>query len=140
MATITSRLLSTAALGVLAMGTTSLTASANSTDPWEVFANSAYGYCDAKKLSSVWSNSIEEAKVVLGQKILNRIQHLSDWDISTATNVGCSADEISLYPEDEQKLARFWGVSADQARAQAIGLINQMGEKQFYASTFGAYR
>ena len=64
-----------------------------------VFANSEYGYCDAKKVGSVWGVNIDQAKVVIGNKIMGNITHLIDADIASTggtgfLQLGRSANEV----------------------------------------------
>ncbi|MCZ8042259.1 MAG: hypothetical protein O9330_07265 [Beijerinckiaceae bacterium] len=99
---------------------------------WDAYANSNYGYCDAKKVAKVWGNSIDDAKTVIGQKILNNIQHLVDNDIaSTRESVACSWSETELSYNDAVKLAKKWGGTIEAAKINATRQVSLMGNKKF---------
>lgn len=117
-------MLATAAIASIA----SVPARAN--QAMDVYANSIYGYCDAKKVAAVWNNSIFEAKAVIGNKIMQNIQHLVDQDIASARWVGCSWDETELTYEDALKLAEFWDRSPSSAKQKAAAMASEMGVKR----------
>lgn len=105
---------------------------AHAQDAWGVYAASNYGYCDAKKVASVWNKNTDGAKVVIGNKILSQLQHLVDQDIaSTALRVRCSWAETQLSYADAQKLGRYWGRSTAEAKNKAASLMSEWGSKKF---------
>lgn len=96
------------------------------------YAQSLYGYCDAKKVASVWKSGVGEAKTIIGNKILGNLQNLIDADIaSTRTRVTCSWDDTGLSFDDAMRLARFWGNDSIQAKQKAVELTTEMGNKKF---------
>jgi hypothetical protein len=98
----------------------------------DAYADSKYGYCDAKKIAKVWGGSIEAAKAVIGQKILSNLQSLADTDIaSTQNSVHCDWGDTELSYEDAEKLAKVWGRSVEGAKTKATRLVSEMGNKKF---------
>lgn len=98
----------------------------------DAYANSSYGFCDAKKLSVVWNIGIGEAKAVIGAKILGNIQHLADEDIaSTNGTVSCDWDDTELAFEDAMKLAAYWGKDSIEAKQKAAQMHSELGNKKF---------
>ena len=97
----------------------------------QVFANSDYGYCDAKKVASVWNVGIGQAKAVIGDKILGNITHLIDADIaSTAGQVYCSWEDLQMSYNDAVALGNFWGRQPHEAKTKASNMATQMGKKE----------
>jgi hypothetical protein len=97
----------------------------------QMFANSDYGYCDAKKVASVWNVGIGQAKVVIVNKILGNITHLIDADIaSTAGRVHCSWEDLQMSYNDAVALGNFWGRQAYEAKSKASAMATQMGKKK----------
>ncbi len=117
---------------VLQQGPVSFTGSAQAqSNSQRVFANSDYGYCDAKKVASVWNVNIGQAKVVIGNKILGNITHLIDADIaSTAGRVYCSWEDLQMSYNDAIALGNFWGRQPFEAKTKASNMATQMGKKK----------
>lgn len=98
----------------------------------DAYGSSKYGYCDAKKIAKVWGGSIDAAKAIIGQKILNNLQSLADADIaSTRSSVRCDWGDTQLSYEDAEKLAKVWGRSVESAKTKATRLVSEMGNKKF---------
>src|SRR5262249_48938957 len=57
---------------------------------FQAYAHSRYGYCDAKKVADVWHTDVGGGKVVIGNKIKQRLIDLVDADIAGASGVRCS--------------------------------------------------
>ena len=96
------------------------------------YANSIYGYCDAKKIAAVWGRDIGSAKAVIGAKILNNLQHLADQDIaSTRNQVRCGWDEAELSYNDAVRLGQYWGRQPHEAKLKVEQMMTEMGHKQF---------
>lgn len=103
------------------------------------FSNSAYGYCDAKKVAHVWGTDIYAAKAVIGSKIVGGLTHLLDQDIaSTAASVPCSFADMGLTYDQAVALSDLWGVSVWEAKEQAATVGSQVGHKGFHEA-FGEY-
>ncbi|WP_373236396.1 hypothetical protein [Cohaesibacter celericrescens] len=97
------------------------------------YSNSLYGFCDAKKVASVWNKGIGDAKAIIGGKILGNLTHLIDADIaSTRNSVRCSYADTQLQYKDAEKLGQHWGVSANQAKTMAATKMSATGTKLFY--------
>jgi hypothetical protein len=98
----------------------------------DAYARSDYGYCDAKKVASVWHQSINDAKTTIGNKILTHLENLLDQDIaSTSRRVRCDWEDIGLRFQDAQKLGKIWGLSPGDAKTKAERLATQMGGRKF---------
>ena len=98
----------------------------------ELFFQSSYGYCDAKKVAHVWSIGIGEAKAVIGSKVSNGLTDLVDADIaSTAASVSCDWVESDLNFEDALALADFWGVDVGEAKSKVSIYMSQLGHHGF---------
>ena len=96
------------------------------------YANSAYGYCDAKKISAVWNNDIGRAKIVIGRKIASGLTHLIDQDIaSTANSVPCSYQESGFGYDDAVRLSQLWNIGIGQAKDKIQYNTSRMGTKKF---------
>ena len=97
----------------------------------QTFANSDYGYCDAKKVASVWNVGLGQAKVVIGNKILGNLTHLIDADIArTAGRVYCSWEDLQMSYNDAVALGNFWGRQPYEAKTKASNMATQMGKKK----------
>ena len=95
------------------------------------YADSDYGFCDAKKIASVWGQSVWEGKITISNKINAGITHLADADIESARNVSCDWTEAGLNFEDAQRLADFWGNSVDEAKSKVATRMSEIGHKRF---------
>ena len=117
---------------VLQHGSVAFTGSAQAqSHSQQVFANSDYGYCDAKKVASVWNVGIGQAKAVIGDKIIVNITHLIDADIaSTAGRVYCSWEDLQMSYNDAVALGNFWGRQPHEAKTKASNMATQMGKKE----------
>lgn len=98
---------------------------------FDTYAASDYGYCDAKKIASVWGQSIFEGKLTLARKILGDITELADADIASASNVRCDWSEAELTFADAERLAAYWGHTVDSAKSKVADLMTEMGHKRF---------
>lgn len=108
------------------------TSEANERRSFNAYFNSAYGFCDAKKVARVWGRNIGQAKAVIGTKILNNLTHLIDSDIrSTRNSVTCSWQETDLTYNDARRLANFWGRPTHEAKQKASRMVSEMGTKRF---------
>ena len=95
------------------------------------FANSDYGYCDAKKVASVWSVGIGQAKVVIGNKVLGSLSHLIDADISsTSGRVRCSWEDLQMSYDDALALGNYWNRQPFEAKAKAANLASRSGQEK----------
>ncbi|MDF1680630.1 hypothetical protein [Ponticaulis sp.] len=101
------------------------------TGDFEIYAASDYGFCDAKKIASVWGASVWEGKMILSNKISAGITILADADIQSATNVRCDWSEAELTYDDAQRLADFWGNSVDEAKSKVAMRMSEIGHKRF---------
>ena len=117
---------------VLQQGPAGFTGSAQAqSHSQQVFANSDYGYCDAKKVAAVWNVGIGKAKAVIGDKIIGNITHLIDADIaSTAGQVYCSWEDLQMSYNDAVALGNFWGRQPHEAKTKASNMATQMGKKE----------
>lgn len=106
----------------------------------DVYANSIYGYCDAKKVAAVWNNSVFQAKAVIGNKIIQNLQHLIDQDIASARGVGCTWEETELTYEDALKLAEYWDRSPSSAKQKAASMASEMGVKRMMEQLWNVLR
>ncbi len=101
------------------------------------YSESAYGYCDAKKVAEIWGIDVDWAKSVIGDKITSDRTELVDADIaSTAQSVSCSWAESELSYEDAEALADNWGVSIADAKAQVAQEMSEHGRKHFMETTY----
>lgn len=89
-----------------------------------------YGYCDAKKVASVWNISISQAKAVIDDKIRNNRENLLRADIANS-RTGCSWSEVQITYRDAENLARYWGISTNDAKTKAKAFVNDWGKKRF---------
>ncbi len=106
----------------------------------DVYANSIYGYCDAKKVAAVWNNSVFQAKAVIGNKIMQNLQHLVDRDIASARWVGCSWEDTELSYEDALRLAEYWDRSPTSAKQKAAAMASEMGVKRMMEQLWNVLR
>ena len=98
----------------------------------EIYSLSGYGYCDAKKIAHVWGQSIGDAKITIGEKVRNGLEHLADADIaSTRGVVRCDWSETQLSYEDAEKLGAFWGETVEDAKTKAAGYVSDVGYRRF---------
>jgi len=96
------------------------------------YFNSAYGFCDAKKIANVWGTDAYEGKLILGNKILAGLTRLADQDIaSTRNRVWCSWEESELSYDDAEYLADIWGVRTSRAKDKVENYISEMGSRKF---------
>jgi hypothetical protein len=100
----------------------------------QTYFHSRYGYCDAKKVASVWKTDVGGAKVVIGNKIRQRITGLVDQDIASASGVRCAWEETDLTFQDARRLAAYWGRPIEAAKFKAANLVSDMGTKKFRAT------
>lgn len=102
-------------------------------DAFEAFANSDFGYCDAKKIAHVWGESdVYQGKVILGNKVLGGLEHLAEMDIaSTAGIVQCDWNDTQLAYEDAVQLAEYWGRTPLEAKTKAAHMMSDIGHKKF---------
>ena len=122
-----------AALAVALSGSMPAPASAQSQQALQVFANSTYGYCDAKKVAVVWGIDIVAAKAVIGNKIMGNITNLVDQDIaSTAGRVRCSWEDLQMSYNDAVVLGQFWGRQPHEAKAKAAAIATDWGRKRLH--------
>jgi hypothetical protein len=107
----------------------------------DAFADSGYGYCDAKKIAHVWGESDPyEGKIILGNKVLGDLEHLADADIaSTAGKVMCEWWEAGLSYEDAVALGEYWGRSVEDSKLKVADLMSDMGYRQFRSVMSGAF-
>ncbi|MCF7993582.1 MAG: hypothetical protein K9L32_00555 [Chromatiaceae bacterium] len=107
----------------------------------QAYINSAYGYCDAKKVAFVWGRNAGEAKTIIGNKILANLQNLIDQDIqSTRGRVFCTYQETDLSYSDAENLGRYWGRPTHEAKEKATQMVSEMGTKRFREIMAGALR
>lgn len=100
-------------------------------DKDNAYFNSAYTFCDAKKIGVVWNQNAYGGKQVIGAKILSGLTHLADADIkSTSRTVACTFRELELTYEDAQRLASYWNMSVGQAKTHAEALGSKWGGKE----------
>ncbi len=92
----------------LTMAQTAL-ASSVPVDPFEVFANSGYTYCDATLVAALWKIDVTQAKAEIGQKIVNGLAANIPPLLADARRVAtCSwADTPHTY-DDAERLAAYW--------------------------------
>ena len=122
-----------AALAVALSGGMAAPAQAQNQQALQVFANSNYGYCDAKKVAAVWGIDIVGAKAVIGNKIMGNITNLVDADIaSTAGRVRCSWEELQMSYNDAVVLGQFWGRQPHEAKAKAAAIATDWGRKRLH--------
>lgn len=102
-------------------------------DAIEAFANSDFGYCDAKKIAHVWGEAdVYDGKVILGNKVLGGLENLAEMDIaSTGGIVRCDWEETQLAYEDAAQLAEFWGRTPLEAKSKAAHIMTDIGFKKF---------
>jgi hypothetical protein len=98
----------------------------------QAYYNSAYGYCDAKKIAYVWNVGVDQAKAVIGNKVLANLQHLADGYIQRARGrVFCDYGDTELSYADAEKLGRYWGRPTHEAKQKATQMVSEMGNKRF---------
>ena len=95
----------------LTFASVALTGRAAAANELETFFSSAYTYCDAKLVASLWSIPIDEAKATIGRKILNGIGDAVPVILQEARLAyACEwADTPHTY-SDAEKLAALWGL------------------------------
>jgi len=92
-------------------------------DPTETFLQqSKYTYCDAKLLSTLWKQSMSDAKARVGTKLQagKPGEKFLDTELANArknTAARCSYDEAGFTFDDVQKLARLWKKTVSEAKA-----------------------
>jgi hypothetical protein len=96
------------------------------------YYNSRYGYCDAKKIASVWGVDEYQGKIIIGNKILGGLTRLANQDIaSTRNRVWCSWEESDLSYNDAEWLAGIWAVDTYSAKVKVERYISEMGTFKF---------
>ncbi|MBN03551.1 hypothetical protein [Ponticaulis sp.] len=98
---------------------------------FETYVASSYGYCDAKKIASVWGQSILDGKLTIASKVSAGLTDLADADIASATSVSCDWSEAELSYDDAQRLADFWGNSVEEAKSKVATRMSEIGHKRF---------
>ncbi len=96
------------------------------TDPFALFVDSKYGYCDAKVLSKVWGQDTFESKSTIGQFILRNEAGLLETKLGDARTraladmsnreIRCHYSEIGVTYEDAVSLSTFWGIDSWEAK------------------------
>lgn len=80
-----------------------------STDPFEVFAQSGYTYCDATLVAALWQIDVTQAKSEIGQKIINGLAANIPLVLAEARRVAaCSWADTPHSYEDAERLAAYW--------------------------------
>ena len=82
-------------------------------------AQDRYGYCDATLIAGLWGQSVSDAKVTIGYKIINGYTDMLDSMLSDARrnamenpsnrSLRCSYGTLGYSYEDAKVLAKFWG-------------------------------
>ena len=96
------------------------------TDPFALYVDSKFGYCDAKVLSKVWGQDTYESKSSIGQFILRNETGLLETKLADARTraladmpnreIRCHYDEIGVTYDDAVALAGFWGIDSWEAK------------------------
>lgn len=85
---------------------------------WDAYFNSDYRYWDAKILADFWGSDVSDAKIAIGNKLLNGSETKAMLQVvmSDARSKALqSVDQLQYFfdcgfnYEDAQKLAEFWG-------------------------------
>lgn len=114
------KLLSLSALFALGVPETAIA------DPTEKrkFLKSKYTYCDAKVLSFLWRQSIDESKSRIGrkigwgdQKILNDMLNRARVNAQKVPKARCKFHEAGYTYEDAEKLSRIWRRSVGDSKS-----------------------
>lgn len=88
------------------------------------FDGSIYSYGDAELLAQLWSISIDEAKKVIGYKVIDGLEHLLPPELKHENKITVS-DELKAFHAfvdggysfaDAMVLADLWGVSIEEAK------------------------
>lgn len=89
----------------------------------DAFVASKYTYCDAKILSALWKESIEEAKASIGDKLAAGQAAAVESELGEAREAAlkdasrrCSFDETGFTFEDAEKLAKLWNLSIEESK------------------------
>ena len=91
-------------------------------DAMQTFFASGYVFCDAKLVADYWGTDIGEAKLAIGQKILNGIGEVVPDILTLSRNAGfaCAWVDTGYQYEDAEALAALWGLpSPSEAKFRA---------------------
>ena len=95
----------------LTFASVALTGRAAAANELETFFSSAYTYCDAKLVAGLWSISIEQAKVEIGQKIINGYgENVPGLLAAARESNACGWEDTGHSYEDAVTLAGIWGL------------------------------
>lgn len=77
------------------------------------FASSGYTYCDAKLLGALFNKSVDDAKLLIGEKIRNGIGSNIPLVLRESRQDGnsCSWEDTGYSYEDAEQLAQLWGLA-----------------------------
>ena len=106
-------------------------------DPMQKWANSGYGYCDAKILGALWGTDTYEAKKTVGRKLgwgnagyvqteLQRARKAAQ----RRPGVACTYHEAGFSFADAEALGRMWRVEPGQAKTMIERKVLHGGEPQ----------
>lgn len=99
------------------------------------FFDSAYCYCDARVLSTLWGGSVWDAKVTMGRKIGWGNQSILDSELVRARQAAvgrgetCEFMETNYTYDDAVALGSFWQVPVSDAKAR-IGKMTINGKQK----------
>lgn len=91
------------------------------------FHESAYTYCDARLIAESWRVDIDEAKSIIGEKVINRHEDaLADSLALARASISCTWADVPHSYADAERLARAWGLaSAADAKDKVAYLYTQ---------------
>ncbi len=106
-------------------------------DPLQKWANSGYGYCDAKILGALWGTDTYEAKKTVGRKLGWGNADVVKSELQRARKnamrnpaAACSYHEAGFNYADAEALGRMWRVEPAQAKKMIERKVLHGGEPQ----------
>lgn len=85
--------------------------------------------CHARMLAQAWGSSLQQAKVILGHKLLNGHEELLQGALGDAreharqnVEARCTWADVRYTWDDAQALARLWNTSVEDAKARVVNM------------------
>lgn len=95
------------------------------------YHNSAYKYCDAKKIAAAWNITINGAMTLIGNKLNGAnvvgAKSILDSAISRTSGTRCTYRETEVSYSDAQLLAGYWGRSVSDAKSKIVDIASDKG-------------
>lgn len=86
-------------------------------------------YCHARMLSNAWGASVEQAKVILGHKLVSENHELLQQTLGEArahararVEARCDWSDLPYAWSDAEALAKLWGTDTERAKARVLDM------------------